>query len=54
MDDLRELLDLTSGLAADFYDSLPERPVFPRVSDCRAARGVRRCRCRRGRPTHGS
>ena len=32
MDDLRGLLDLTSGLAADFYESLPERPVFPRVS----------------------
>ena len=32
MDELRELLALTSGLAADFYDSLPERPVFPRVS----------------------
>lgn len=32
MDDLRELLDLTSGLAADFYDTLPERPVFPRVT----------------------
>jgi glutamate/tyrosine decarboxylase-like PLP-dependent enzyme len=29
MDELRELLDLTSGLAADFYESLPERPVFP-------------------------
>ena len=32
MDDLRGLLDLTSGLAADFYDTLPERPVFPRVT----------------------
>jgi glutamate/tyrosine decarboxylase-like PLP-dependent enzyme len=32
MDELRELLDLTTGLAADFYESLPERPVFPRVS----------------------
>ena len=26
-DELRELLDLTAGLAADFYASLPERPV---------------------------
>ncbi len=32
MDDLRDLLDLTSGLAADFYESLPDRPVFPRAS----------------------
>jgi glutamate/tyrosine decarboxylase-like PLP-dependent enzyme len=32
MSDLRELLDLTSGLAADFYDTLPDRPVFPRVT----------------------
>ena len=32
MDDLRELLDLTSGLAADFYETLPERPVFPRAT----------------------
>jgi glutamate/tyrosine decarboxylase-like PLP-dependent enzyme len=26
-DELRELLDLTAGLAADFYATLPERPV---------------------------
>ena len=32
MDDLRELFDLTSGLAADFYESLPARPVFPRAT----------------------
>ena len=32
VDDLRELFDLTSGLAADFYESLPSRPVFPRAS----------------------
>ncbi len=32
MDDLRELLDLTAGLAADFYTTLPERPVFPRAT----------------------
>ncbi|HEX4527224.1 MAG TPA: pyridoxal-dependent decarboxylase [Gaiellaceae bacterium] len=32
MDDLRELLDLTSTLAADFYDTLADRPVFPRVT----------------------
>jgi glutamate/tyrosine decarboxylase-like PLP-dependent enzyme len=38
-DDLRELLDLTAGLAADFYDSLPSRPVFPTAGadDLRAA-----------------
>jgi glutamate/tyrosine decarboxylase-like PLP-dependent enzyme len=32
MEDLRELLAETARLAADFYDSLPERPVFPRVT----------------------
>jgi len=30
MDDLRELLELTAAIAADFYETLPERPVFPR------------------------
>src|SRR5258705_12474553 len=30
MDDLRSLLDQTAKLAADFYDTLDERPVFPR------------------------
>ena len=29
MDELRELLDLTSGLAADFYATLADRAVFP-------------------------
>jgi glutamate/tyrosine decarboxylase-like PLP-dependent enzyme len=29
MDELRELLDLTSAIAADFYATLPDRPVFP-------------------------
>jgi glutamate/tyrosine decarboxylase-like PLP-dependent enzyme len=28
-DELRELLERTAGLAADFYETLPERPVFP-------------------------
>jgi glutamate/tyrosine decarboxylase-like PLP-dependent enzyme len=39
MAELRDLLDLTAGLAADFYDSLPERPVFPpaTVEELRAA-----------------
>jgi glutamate/tyrosine decarboxylase-like PLP-dependent enzyme len=39
MPELRDLLDLTAGLAADFYDSLPERPVFPpaTVEELRAA-----------------
>ncbi len=32
MDDLRDLLELTTGLAADYYDTLNERPVFPRAS----------------------
>ncbi|HEY6961434.1 MAG TPA: pyridoxal-dependent decarboxylase [Gaiellaceae bacterium] len=31
-DDLRDLLALTAELAADFHDSLPERPVLPQVS----------------------
>jgi glutamate/tyrosine decarboxylase-like PLP-dependent enzyme len=30
-DELRELLELTAGIAADFYESLPERAVFPAV-----------------------
>jgi glutamate/tyrosine decarboxylase-like PLP-dependent enzyme len=30
-DELRELLELTAGIAADFYATLPERPVFPAV-----------------------
>ena len=52
MDDLRELLDLTSGLAADFYESLPERPVFPRATARGTARGVRRAAARGAvRPT---
>jgi len=29
MSDLRDLLGLTAALAADFYDSLPDRRVFP-------------------------
>ncbi len=32
MDDLRALFALTAGLAADFYDTLPERRVFPDVT----------------------
>ena len=42
MDDLRDLLDLTSGLAAGFYETLPERSVFPRATadELRAALGA--------------
>ncbi len=32
MSDLRDLFRQTSDLAADFYDTLPERPVFPRAT----------------------
>src|SRR5258707_6596172 len=32
MSDLRDLLDVTSTLAADFYDRLPERRVSPRAT----------------------
>ncbi|HEV8461416.1 MAG TPA: pyridoxal-dependent decarboxylase [Gaiellaceae bacterium] len=32
MEDLRELFELTSSLAADFYGTLDERPVFPRAT----------------------
>jgi glutamate/tyrosine decarboxylase-like PLP-dependent enzyme len=32
MEDLRELFELTSNLAADFYGTLDERPVFPRTT----------------------
>jgi glutamate/tyrosine decarboxylase-like PLP-dependent enzyme len=41
VDDLRELLELTAGIAADFYETLPERPVFPRagVHELREALG---------------
>jgi glutamate/tyrosine decarboxylase-like PLP-dependent enzyme len=39
MDDLRELFELTAAIAADFYETLPERPVYPRatVSELHAA-----------------
>ena len=32
MDDLRELFELTATIAADFYDTLPDRPVYPRAT----------------------
>ena len=32
MTDVRRLLRRTADLAADYLDSLEERPVFPRVS----------------------
>jgi glutamate/tyrosine decarboxylase-like PLP-dependent enzyme len=32
MDDLRALLAQAASLSADFYDSLPERPVYPGVT----------------------
>jgi glutamate/tyrosine decarboxylase-like PLP-dependent enzyme len=32
MDDLRELFELTAGIAADFYETLSERPVYPRAT----------------------
>jgi glutamate/tyrosine decarboxylase-like PLP-dependent enzyme len=32
MDDLRELFELTAAIAADFYETLPERPVYPRAT----------------------
>jgi len=32
MDELRALLDQTAGLAAAFYDTLDERPVYPRAT----------------------
>jgi glutamate/tyrosine decarboxylase-like PLP-dependent enzyme len=31
-DELRELLGLTADLTADFYDTLPDRPVYPDVT----------------------
>ncbi|HEX7310597.1 MAG TPA: pyridoxal-dependent decarboxylase, partial [Gaiellaceae bacterium] len=41
MDETRELLEQTAAMAADFLDSLDERPVFPPVDadDLRAALG---------------
>ncbi len=41
MAELRDLLELTAGLAADFYDSLPERAGVPGRHRRRAPRGVR-------------
>ena len=41
MDDLRELLELTSGLAADFYETLPDAAGVPARHVRGAARGVR-------------
>jgi len=32
MDDLRELFELTATIAADFYETLPDRPVYPRAT----------------------
>src|SRR3954465_12531492 len=32
MDDLRELFELTASIAADFYETLPDRPVYPRAT----------------------
>lgn len=32
MDDLRELFELTAAIAADFYDTLDDRPVYPRAT----------------------
>jgi glutamate/tyrosine decarboxylase-like PLP-dependent enzyme len=32
MDDLRELFELTAAIAADFYETLPDRPVYPRAT----------------------
>jgi len=31
MDDLRELFELSAAIAADVYETLPERPVYPMV-----------------------
>ena len=41
MSDLRQLLKRTAEMAADFYESLDTRPVFPQVTieDLRAALG---------------
>ena len=32
MDYLRELFELTAAIAADFYETLPDRPVYPRAT----------------------
>lgn len=32
MDDLRELFELTAAIAADFYETLDDRPVYPRAT----------------------
>ena len=50
MDDARELLELTAEIAADYLESLGERPVLPTVTRRGAARALGG-RCRTGRPT---
>ena len=47
MSDTRELLRRTAELAADYVESLGERPVFPEVDAGGAARGARRAAARR-------
>jgi len=32
VDELRDLLALTAGIAGDFYETLPHRPVYPRAT----------------------
>jgi glutamate/tyrosine decarboxylase-like PLP-dependent enzyme len=32
MDDLRELFELTAAIAADFYETLPDHPIYPRAT----------------------
>ena len=41
MDDVRDLLELTAAIAADYLDSTGTRPVFPHatVEELRAALG---------------
>ena len=54
MSEIRDLLRRTAELAADYVESLGERPVFPRRDAGAAARGARRAAARRsGRAAAG-
>ena len=52
MSELRDLLGVTAGLAADFYETLPDRAVYPRAT-LEELRAASTGRCRPAPPTRG-
>jgi hypothetical protein len=52
VDELRALLDQTASLAAEFYETLDERPVYRAPASTSCAPGSA-ARCRRRPPTRG-